>query len=116
MTTTNKNSSTSSAPMSSNNSVLANTARTVRFDLVKGKRADFTKLFNSEVLPTLKKQDGFKNEVLLVQEDHVLGISMWNSPEALKSYETSTYPAIERMLSPVLHGKPTIETYALAAI
>jgi heme-degrading monooxygenase HmoA len=98
------------------NMTMDKTARTVRFNLVKGKRADFTKLFNSEVLPTLKKQDGFKNEVLLVQDDHVVGISMWNSPEALKNYETSTYPAIERMLTPVLQGKPTIETYALAAI
>lgn len=111
--TTTINNSTSTA---SNNMVLTNTARSVRFNLVKGKRADFTKLFNSEVLPTLKKQDGFKNEVLLVQEDHVVGISMWNSPEALKKYETTTFPAIERMLSSVVQGKPSIENYALAAI
>ena len=113
MNATNPTSNTTKSEMTHAN---GHAARSVRFDLVKGKKADFTKLFNTEVLPMLRKQNGFKDEVLLVREDHVLGISLWNSKDALKSYETSVYPQIEKTLTPLMSGKPTIETYELAGV
>jgi len=88
-------------------------ARSVRFALVKGKKADCTKLFNAEVLPTLCKQDGFSDELLMVQDDHVVGVSLWYNPESLKKYAASVYPRIAQLLSPMLSGKAIIETYEL---
>jgi quinol monooxygenase YgiN len=96
--------------------VHATTARSIRFDLVKGKKRDFTELFREQVLPALRKQEGFQDEVLLVKDDHVLGISLWKSGDALRKYESTAYPAIERMLTPMMAGKPTVEQYELAAI
>ncbi len=111
-TATNKNPMNTNAATS--NHTHARTARSVRFDLVKGKKADFTKLFNTEVLPTLRKQDGFSDELLMVQDDHVVGVSLWNNAESLKKYEASVYPKIEQLLSPMFSGKAIIETYELA--
>ena len=86
-------------------------ARSVRFDIATDKTEQFHTLFKNEVLPILKKQDGFKNELLLVENQHVLAISVWNNADAAKKYETATYPQIDKALRPVMTGTPTIETF-----
>lgn len=86
-------------------------ARSVRFDIATNKNDEFHTLFKNEVLPILKKQDGFKNELLLVQDQHVLAISVWNTADAARKYESATYPQVDKALRPVMSGKPTVETY-----
>lgn len=86
-------------------------ARSVRFDIATDKNEEFHKLFKNEVLPILKKQDGFKDELLLVQDQHVLAISVWNSGDSARKYETATYPQVDKTLRPVMSGRPTVETY-----
>lgn len=86
-------------------------ARSVRFDIATDKNEEFHKLFKNEVLPILKKQDGFKDELLLVQDQHVLAISVWNNVDSARKYESATYPQVDRTLSPVMSGRPTVETY-----
>jgi hypothetical protein len=41
-------------------------ARTVSFRLKPGRSAEFTQVFDKEVLPVLRKQDGFQDEITLV--------------------------------------------------
>lgn len=86
-------------------------ARSVRFPIVPGKKAEFTKLFNSDVLPVLKQQEGFKDEIMLVNDDHVLAISVWNGQDSLKNYVTTTYPKIEAKLSGLMKEKAVTETF-----
>ena len=91
-------------------------ARSVRFDIAKDRNEDFLKLFKTEVLPVLKKQDGFKDELLLVHDQHVLAISVWNTADAARKYETATYPQVDKALRPVMTGTPTIETFNYASL
>ena len=91
-------------------------ARSVRFDIAKDKNEEFHKLFKTEVLPVLKKQDGFKDELLLVHDQHVLAISVWNNADAARKYETATYPQVDKTLRPVMNGKATIETFDYASL
>ena len=91
-------------------------ARSVRFDIAKDRNEDFLKLFKTEVLPVLKKQDGFKDELLLVHDQHVLAISVWNNADAARKYETATYPQVDKALRPVMTGTPTIETFDYASL
>jgi hypothetical protein len=86
-------------------------ARSVRFDIATDKNEEFHSLFKNEVLPVLKKQDGFKDELLLVQDQHVLAISVWNNMDSARKYETATYPQLDRTLRPVMSGRPTVETF-----
>ncbi|MDA1082397.1 MAG: hypothetical protein O2973_12120 [Gemmatimonadetes bacterium] len=88
-------------------------ARSVRFPIIAGKKAEFTKVFNSEVLPMLKAQDGFRNEIMLVNDDHVLGISVWSGPDKLDRYATTLYPKIEQKLSSLVNGKVEVETFEM---
>ena len=86
-------------------------ARSVRFDIANGKNEEFNTLFRNEILPTLKKQDGFKDELLLVQDQHVLAISVWNNVDSARKYETTTYPQLDKKLRPIMTGSPTVETF-----
>jgi len=86
-------------------------ARSVRFDIATDKNEQFHTLFRNEILPTLKKQDGFKDEMLLVKDQHVLAISVWNNADSARKYETATYPQLDKKLRPVMSGTPTIETF-----
>ncbi len=86
-------------------------ARSVRFDIAVDKNEEFHNLFRNEILPTLKKQDGFKDEMLLVKDQHVLAISVWNDVDSARKYETATYPQLDKALRPVMNGKATVETF-----
>jgi heme-degrading monooxygenase HmoA len=86
-------------------------ARSVRFDIATGKNEEFNTLFRNEILPTLKKQDGFKDELLLVKDQHVLAISVWNDMASATKYESTTYPQLDKALRPVMSGKATVETF-----
>jgi quinol monooxygenase YgiN len=86
-------------------------ARSVRFDIARDKNEEFHDLFRTEVLPTLKKQAGFKDELLLVKDQHVLAISFWNDMDAARNYESTTYPQLDRKLRPLMSGQPTVETF-----
>jgi heme-degrading monooxygenase HmoA len=86
-------------------------ARSVRFDIATDKNDEFHTLFKNEILPILKKQDGFKDELLLVKDQHVLAISVWNDMDSARRYETTAYPQLDRKLRPVMSGNPTVETF-----
>jgi heme-degrading monooxygenase HmoA len=86
-------------------------ARSVRFDIASDKSEEFHNLFRNEVLPILKKQAGFKDELLLVKDQHVLAISFWNDMDAARNYESTTYPQLDRKLRPLMSGQPTVETF-----
>ena len=86
-------------------------ARSVRFDIATDKNDEFHTLFRNEVLPTLKKQAGFKDELLLVKDQHVLAISVWNDMDSARNYESNAYPQLDKALRPLMAGKPTVETF-----
>ena len=86
-------------------------ARSVRFDIATDKNEEFNTIFRNDILPILKKQDGFRNELLLVDNQHVLAISVWSNLDSARKYESTTYPQVDKTLRPVMFGKPTVETY-----
>jgi quinol monooxygenase YgiN len=90
-------------------------ARNVHFQIKPGKEKEFTTLFENEVLPVLRKQSGFQNELALVNPNGAIGVSLWNDRQSAEAYNTSTYPQILEKLNPVIVGTPKVETYDVAA-
>ena len=90
-------------------------ARNVHFQIKPGKEKEFTTLFENEVLPILRKQNGFQNELTLVNPDGAIGMSLWNDRPSAEAYNTSTYPQILAKLNPVIVGTPTVKTYDVTA-
>lgn len=86
-------------------------ARTVHFQIKNGKKDEFNKVFTSEVLPMLKKQDGFRQEFTLLNPERCLGISLWKDRSSAENYQRSAYPKVLESLNPIIEGNPRVETY-----
>ena len=86
-------------------------ARNVHFQIKKGKETEFTTLFEKEVVPLLRKQNGFQEEVTLLNPKGAEFISLWDNQKSAESYETVTYPQVLAKLNVFLEGTPRIETY-----
>ena len=89
-------------------------ARNVHFQIKSGKEQEFTKVFESDVLPMLRKQPGFKDELTLIEGTHGLGISLWDDRNSAETYKTAGYPRVLEKLNPVIEGTPRVETYQVA--
>ena len=86
-------------------------ARRVSFDILPGKDTEFKSVLNNEILPLLKKQDGFRDEMVLLKENHGMGISLWRTRENINTYNTTVYPEVAKKLTPYLKSQPMVEVY-----
>ena len=86
-------------------------ARNVHFQIKNGKEDEFTTLFENSVIPTLKKQGGFREELTLVNKDGAVGISVWEDRKSAEAYDSSTYPEVLKTLHPCIVGTPRVEMY-----
>ena len=86
-------------------------ARTIHFQIKNGKEQEFAGLFEKEVLPMLRKQEGFQEEVTLVNPKGAYAISLWDDRKSAETYQTAIYPQVLAKLTPVLEGTPTLETF-----
>lgn len=90
-------------------------ARNVHFEIKSGKETEFNNLFEKEVLPILRKQNGFQQEVTLVNPKGANFISLWDNRQHAETYGTATYPQVLAKLTPMITGTPTVETYETAS-
>jgi len=89
-------------------------ARIVNMKLKDEKRVpDFTKLIETEVIPMLRMQEGFQDEVSLFSKDRleVRGISFWKKMENAETYHKNVYPQILKTISGYVDGTPEIRTF-----
>jgi heme-degrading monooxygenase HmoA len=88
-------------------------ARIVSMRLKPNTHAEFTRTFDQEVIPTLRKQQGFRDEILFAAPNgtEVVGLSLWDSKENADSYSRSTYPQVLKTLAKVVEGTPEVRPY-----
>jgi hypothetical protein len=74
---------------------------------------EFTTAIENEVLPVLRKQKGFQDELTFVAPDgtEALGISLWDGKASADAYDRETYPQVLKALSKVIDGTPQVRTY-----
>lgn len=89
--------------------------RNVEFQVKSGKSPEFQKLFTDEVMPMLKKQDGFKHELAMSNGTNAVGISIWKDRSSAETYQTKVYPEILKKLTPLIDGTPRVQSYELTA-
>jgi quinol monooxygenase YgiN len=90
-------------------------ARDVQFQIKSGKETELNNLFEKEVLPMLRKQNGFQEEVTLVNPKGAQFISLWDNRKNAETYATTTYPQVPAKLTPFIDGTPKVETYDTAS-
>jgi heme-degrading monooxygenase HmoA len=86
-------------------------ARNIQFQIKPGREKEFNTVFENEVVPTLKKQPGFEQELTLVNKEGSLGISIWQDRKSAETYQTATYPGILAKLNHLIEGTPQVNMY-----
>ena len=88
-------------------------ARNVAFHLKSNMFSDYTRTFENDTLPLLRKQKGFKDEITLSNPGSldVIAISLWDSKANAEAYNTSAYPEVLRTLGRMIDGTPKVQTF-----
>lgn len=90
--------------------------RNVIMKLKANSAPEFGRLINNDILPLLRKQPGFRDEITLVapERSEALAISFWETKENCETYERTAYPEVLKIIASVVEGTPKVETLVLA--
>ena len=92
-------------------------ARNVSLNLKPNTAREFTQTFEKDILPMLRKQNGFKDEITFVGPNgkEALAISLWDRKESADQYSRETYPQVLKGLAKVVEGTPEVQAYEVAS-
>jgi hypothetical protein len=88
-------------------------ARNVYFHLKSNMLSDYTRTLENEILPLLRKQNGFKDEITLSNpgSQDAISISLWESKANADAYNTNLYPEVLRTFARMIDGTPKVQTF-----
>ena len=91
-------------------------ARRLVMQLHQSEAVNFTRALESEIIPLLRKQPGFRDELVLIdpERSRVEAISFWNSQENAESFGKGPYSEMLRMLRKYIKDKPHFEGFQVA--
>ena len=91
-------------------------ARTVSLQLKPNSVAAFTETIENDIIPLLRKQPGFQDEIAFVVPGgtEALSVSLWDHKAQADAYHRGTYPAVLRTLANVVEGTPQVHTYEVS--
>ncbi|HUP45592.1 MAG TPA: hypothetical protein VM779_08785 [Thermoanaerobaculia bacterium] len=71
--------------------------------------------FEKEVLPLLRKAQGFKDQITLSRDkNEIVSISLWDKREQLDAYAKDTDPQVVNILSTMVNGSPEVRNYEVS--
>jgi hypothetical protein len=87
-------------------------ARNVSFNLKSNMLSDYTRTFEKDILPILRKQNGFKDEITFSGPGgvNVTAISLWENKASAETYNTSAYPEVLKTMQRFIDGTPKVQT------
>jgi hypothetical protein len=87
-------------------------ARNVSIRLKPNMPSDYTRTFEKEILPLLRKQKGFKDEITFADAGgvDVTAISLWENKTDAEAYNTNIYPQVLKTLGRFIEGTPKVQT------
>jgi hypothetical protein len=88
-------------------------ARNVSIHLKSNMLSDYTRTFDKDVLPLLRKQNGFKDEITFAGPGgvDVTTISLWENKNDADTYNTNTYPTVLKTMARFIEGTPQVHTF-----
>jgi hypothetical protein len=87
-------------------------ARNVSIHLKSNSLSDYTQTFEKDILPLLRRQKGFKDEITLAGPGgaEVTAISLWENKTDADAYNTNTYPGVLKTMARFIDGTPKLHT------
>jgi len=91
-------------------------SRNVSMRLKPNSVAEFTKTLENEIIPLLRKQKGFQDEITFVVSGgtEAVGVSLWDQKENAEAYDRVAYPQVLNALSKVIVGTPKLQAYEVS--
>ncbi|MGA7473465.1 MAG: hypothetical protein WBW60_12105 [Candidatus Sulfotelmatobacter sp.] len=88
-------------------------ARNVSIHLKSNMLSDYTRSFENDILPLLRKQKGFRDEITLSNPSSLdaIAISLWETRADAEAYNTKTYPEVLKTLARMIDGTPKVQTF-----
>jgi heme-degrading monooxygenase HmoA len=83
-----------------------------------GKKHDFINAWKKEILPNLKKQNGFVDEILnfsTTDQERAVGLCFWKTQEEGERYHREVLPRITNNLQELITGPPTVRSFTVEA-
>jgi hypothetical protein len=74
---------------------------------------DFPVTFEKEILPLLRRQKGFLDELLFVtpEKREAVALSLWETKEYAETYNRELYPQIEKIVNRFIEGIPVVKKF-----
>jgi hypothetical protein len=91
-------------------------ARTVSLQLTPNSVAAFTQIIENDIIPLLRQQPGFQDEIACVAPGgaEAVGVRLWAHKEHADAYHRGPYPAVLPALAKVVEGTPQVHTYEVS--
>ena len=88
-------------------------ARHLTHQLKPNLSKEYSVAFEREIMPLLRKQKGFLDELLLVspEKKEVVAISLWETKEHAETYNRETYPQVEKIVNRFIEGIPVLKPF-----
>jgi hypothetical protein len=72
---------------------------------------DYTRTFDKDILPLLRKQNGFKDEITFSGPGiDVTAISLWDNKASAETYNINAYPEVLKTMARFIEGTPKVQT------
>jgi hypothetical protein len=77
---------------------------------------EFTRTIEQDILPRLRKQTGFTDELTFLNSNgkEAVAISLWDRKENADVYGRDTYPQVLNDLANVVVGTPEVQAYEVS--
>src|SRR6476620_3358359 len=91
-------------------------ARRVSMKLKPNSAVAFTQQLEKEVIPMLRKQSGFRDEITFIAPggNEAFGVSLWDNKQSADTYDHGHYAEVTESLAKGVEGTPRVETYEVA--
>jgi len=88
-------------------------ARHVTLQLKSNLVREFPVTFEKEIVPLLRKQKGFLDEMLFVTPESldVVAISLWEEKQHAEAYNREVYPQVVKILQKYIEGTPVVKPF-----
>lgn len=91
-------------------------ARRVSLQLKPNSAAEFAQQLEQQIIPVLRKQKGFQDEITFVAPtgSEAFGVSLWDNKESADAYNRGPYADVSKILEKLVVGTPRVDTYEVS--
>ena len=77
---------------------------------------ELNRIAETEILPILRKQKGFRDESVLIapERSEAIANSFWDTKADAEAYDHTAYAEVLKTLSNVIDGTPTVKSFEFA--